>query len=122
MNFDIESCQAAGGFFGTGDLMFITEDVDLLELLVNIMGFFVDESCGKCAPCRIGLVHIVSLLKRIAAGEGETKDLENLEALANQIKCTARCAFGTAAVTPVLSSLANFRPVFESAVQRGGVW
>lgn len=122
VNFDIESCQAAGGFFGTGDLMFITEDVDLLELLVNIMGFFVDESCGKCAPCRIGLVHIVSLLKRIAAGEGETTDLENLEALAKQIKCTARCAFGTAAVTPVLSSLANFRPVFESAVQRGGVW
>lgn len=121
VDFDIESCQKAGGFFGTGDLMFITEDVDLLDLLVNIMGFFIDESCGKCVPCRVGLVHLTALLKKIAAGEGQEEDLEHLSALAEQIRSTARCAFGTAAVTPVLSSMANFRSIFEKAVQKGGV-
>lgn len=120
VKFDPESCREAGGFFGTGDLLFITEDVDLLELLENMTGFFVEESCGKCIPCRVGLVHVKTLLGKLARGEGGPDDLTGLEQLADQIRQTARCAFGSAAVTPVLSALANFRPVFEQAAVKGG--
>lgn len=120
--FDIEQSAQAGGFFGTGDLMFLTEGVDLPELLVNITEFFVEESCGTCAPCRVGLVHLVKLLKQVAQGQAQPEDLERIRELAEQIKDTARCAFGTAAVTPVLSALANFRPLFECAAQKGGAF
>lgn len=116
--FDIEHSAQAGGFFGTGDLMFLTEDVDLPGLLVNITEFFVDESCGTCIPCRVGLVHLVKLLKQVADGQSQPEDLERIRELAEQIKDTARCAFGTAAVTPVLSALANFRPLFDRAADR----
>jgi NADH-quinone oxidoreductase subunit F len=120
--FDIENSAKAGGFFGTGDLMFITEGTDLLELLTNITEFFVDESCGTCTPCRIGLVHMVTLLKKLTSGQGQPQDITRLKELAVQIKDTSRCAFGTAAVTPVLSALANFAPLFEQAVRQGGAY
>lgn len=116
--FDIENSAKAGGFFGTGSLMFIARGANLPELLAAITEFFEDESCGTCVPCRVGLGHLVRLLKKVADGRGQPEDLERIRALGEQIRDTARCAFGTAAVTPALSALSNFRPLFENAVQR----
>lgn len=119
--FDIEGAVGAGGVFGTGSLMFVPDGTDLMKLLINLEEFFVEESCGTCAPCRIGLVHMVNLLKKLEAGEETETLIDQISELAEQIRQTARCAFGTAAVTPVLSMLTNFPEVFEGKVQKGGV-
>ena len=119
--FDIEGAAEAGGVFGTGSLMFISGETDLMELLVNLEEFFVEESCGTCTPCRIGLVHMVELLKNLGAGEAAENAISQISELADQIRKTARCAFGTAAVTPVLSMLSNFPAIFEEKVRKGGV-
>lgn len=106
---DIESCAAAGASLGTGDLLFLDEDVCLADLGRNIASFFAAESCGKCAPCRLGTRRMVELMDQLCRGAADVKVLEELEQLGTYMQQSTFCALGQAAPVPVLSLLRNFR-------------
>ncbi len=105
--FEPGSCARHGATFGTGSLMFIGESVSLSGLNRAILAFFDDESCGRCVPCRIGLKRLADGLAGLERGDAGC-DPEELIRLANTVNMTARCALGTAAVTPFISSAENF--------------
>lgn len=111
---DIESCAAAGASLGTGDLLFLDEDVCLADLGRNIASFFAAESCGKCTPCRLGTRRIMELLDRLCRGTAEADVLEELEKLGAYMQQSTFCALGQAAPMPVLSLLRNFRGELEA--------
>lgn len=106
---DIESCAAVGASLGTGDLLFLDEDVCLADLGRNIASFFAAESCGKCAPCRLGTRRMAELLDRLCRGAAEADVLDELERLGRYMQQSTFCALGQAAPGPVLSLLRNFR-------------
>ena len=80
------------------------------------MDFCVDESCGKCVPCRVGTVQIRALLDKILEGRGEPDDLEKLEEMCNIVKSTSLCGLGQSAPNPVLSTLRYFREEYEALI------
>ena len=88
--------------------------------MVNIAKFFleftVDESCGKCPPCRIGTRRMLEMLTRITEGKGEPGDIEKLETLAKNIKASALCGLGQTAPNPVLSTIRYFRDEYEAHI------
>ncbi len=81
------------------------------------MDFIVDESCGKCTPCRVGTKRMLEILNRIVKGQGKEGDIEKLEELANTIKATALCGLGQTAPNPVLSTLRFFRDEYEAHIK-----
>jgi len=100
-----------------GSTMVFGPERNILEIAHAFMEFFEDESCGYCTPCRVGNVLLRQYLKRIMDGRGEMSDLEQLEHLAQVIKVTSRCGLGQTSPNPVLTSLKNFRPVYEAMVK-----
>lgn len=88
--------------------------VDIAKFFLN---FTVDESCGKCVPCRVGTRRMMEMLEKITSGKGEEGDLEKLEELALSIKATALCGLGQTAPNPVLSTLRYFRDEYEAHIK-----
>ena len=99
-----------------GSMMVFGPDRDLLEIAENFMDFFVEESCGYCTPCRVGNVLLRETLQRVRSGRAEPQDLENLESLGNTVRKTSRCGLGQTSPNPILSSLRNFRHLYEDRV------
>ncbi len=99
-----------------GSMMVFGPDRDLLEIAENFMDFFVEESCGYCTPCRVGNVLLRETLRRIRSGLAEPQDLENLESLGETVKKTSRCGLGQTSPNPILSTLSNFRHMYEERV------
>jgi len=89
---------------------------DLLEVVEDYMEFFVEESCGYCTPCRVGNVLLKNCIHKIREGKGQPEDLVDLEDLGNSVKMTSRCGLGQTSPNPVLSSLENFRSLYEARV------
>ena len=87
---------------------------DLLWVASEFMEFFVEESCGYCTPCRVGNVLLKRRLDRIRAGTSEQGDLEYLEQLGAAVKTASRCGLGQTSPNPVLTTLANFRELYEA--------
>lgn len=116
--FDIESCRDVGATLGVGDLMFIAADTDLLVLSKNITHFFVEESCGRCTPCRCGLPRIEEILDLLIGGHASKKDISELESILSYISSCARCALGRAAVTPIRSLFEQYRAVFDTHISK----
>ena len=81
----------------------------------------MDESCGKCIPCRTGTVQMYRLLSRIAAGEASAAEVKQLEMLCDMVKHTSLCGLGQSAPNPVLSTLRYFRPEYERTLKYGRV-
>ena len=106
---DYDNLIAQGSMMGSGGLIVMDEDTCMVDLAKFFLEFTVDESCGKCAPCRIGTVRLLEILTKITEGHGEMEDLDKLEELANYIKSASLCGLGQTAPNPVLSTLANFR-------------
>ncbi|MBQ7352820.1 MAG: NADH-quinone oxidoreductase subunit NuoF [Clostridia bacterium] len=106
---DYDNLIAQGSMMGSGGLIVMDEDTCMVDLAKFFLEFTVDESCGKCAPCRIGTVRLLEILNKITEGNGEMEDLDKLEELANYIKSASLCGLGQTAPNPVLSTLANFR-------------
>jgi NADP-reducing hydrogenase subunit HndC len=104
-----EELKKIGSMMGSGGMIIMDEDDSMVEIAKFYLGFTVDESCGKCAPCRIGTVRLLEILTKITEGNGEMEDLDKLEELANYIKSASLCGLGQTAPNPVLSTLANFR-------------
>ena len=97
-----------------GALMIFGARRDVLEIVSRFMAFFVHESCGYCTPCRVGNVLLQERVDKIRAGLGEAADLDFLEELGQTVKTASRCGLGQTSPHPVLSTLKNFRPVYEA--------
>ena len=114
---DYESLIAIGSMMGSGGLIVMDEDNCMVDIAKFFLEFTVDESCGKCTPCRIGTRRMLDILDKITAGKGEDGDIEKLEELAKTIKATALCGLGHTAPNPVLSTLQYFRDEYEAHIK-----
>ena len=108
---------AAGSMMGSGGMIVMVEDNCMVDIARFFLDFTVDESCGKCTPCRVGTRRMLEILERIVNGKGEEGDIERLEELANTIKSTALCGLGQTAPNPVLSTLKFFRSEYEAHIR-----
>lgn len=115
---DAESLKAAGSAIGTGGIMVMDEDTDLVKVLARIAHFYHHESCGQCTPCREGTGWLEKILKRLIAGKGSVSDLDLLITVANQIEGNTICALGEAAAWPVKFMVERFRDYFEQRVSK----
>ena len=106
---DYDNLTKMGCMMGSGGLIVMDEDTCMVDMAKFFLEFTVDESCGKCSPCRIGTVRLLEILNKITDGNGEMEDLDKLEELANYIKSASLCALGQTAPNPVLSTLRFFR-------------
>jgi [NiFe] hydrogenase diaphorase moiety large subunit len=100
-----------------GSMMVFSNQRDILEVAEAFMEFFVDESCGYCVPCRVGNVLLKNRLERVRRGEGSQEDLAYLQRLGESVKFTSRCGLGQTSPHPILSTLKNFRPVYNALVK-----
>jgi bidirectional [NiFe] hydrogenase diaphorase subunit len=114
---DYESLAAVGSMMGSGGLIVMDSTSDMVDVARFFMEFCMDESCGKCIPCRVGTVHIHGLLEKISKGEGTPGDLALLEELCLMVKETSLCGLGQSAPTPVMSTLRFFRKEYESKLR-----
>jgi bidirectional [NiFe] hydrogenase diaphorase subunit len=110
---DYENLTKLGSIMGSGGLVIIDDSISMPEFARFFMDFCVDESCGKCVPCRVGTVQIRTLLDKIIAGEGTTDDLVKLEKLCTLVKRTSLCGLGQSAPNPVISTLKYFMDEYE---------
>ena len=113
---DYDNLIAAGSMMGSGGLIVMDEDTCMVDIAKFFLEFTVDESCGKCTPCRIGTKRLYEILDRITKGEGTMEDLDRIEELANYLKSNALCALGQTAPNPVLSTLKNFRDEYVAHI------
>ena len=114
---DYDNLIKIGSMMGSGGLIVMDEDTCMVDLAKFFLEFTVDESCGKCAPCRIGMVRMLEILKKITSGNGEMEDLDKLEELGNYIKSASLCGLGQTAPNPVLSTLRYFREEYEAHIK-----
>ena len=114
---DYDSLQSIGAMMGSGGMIIMDEDNCMVDIAKFFLEFTVDESCGKCTPCRIGTRRMLDILNRITKGKGEEGDIEKLEELALNIKSTSLCALGQTAPNPVLSTLRYFRDEYEAHIR-----
>lgn len=114
---DAESLKEVGSAIGTGGVIVMDEDTDLVKVLARISKFYHHESCGQCTPCREGTGWLEKILKRILAGNGSANDLDLLITVANQIEGNTICALGEAAAWPVKFMVDRFRDYFEARVK-----
>jgi bidirectional [NiFe] hydrogenase diaphorase subunit len=111
---DYESLRKLGSIMGSGGLVVIDETTRMTDFARFFIDFCVDESCGKCLPCRVGTVQIRALLDKIISGKGSSADLAQLEKLCRLVKRTSLCGLGQSAPNPVLSTLLYFRNEYEA--------
>ena len=114
---DYESLTKLGSIMGSGGLVIIDDSTKMPDFANFFMEFCLDESCGKCIPCRVGTVQISKLLDKIIAGDGKPEDLEKLDNLCQLVKTTSLCGLGQSAPNPVLSTLKYFRNEFDTLVE-----
>ncbi len=114
---DFDSLTAIGSMMGSGGLIVMDEDNCMVDIAKFFLEFTVDESCGKCPPCRIGTRRMLEILEKITSGRGEEEDIARLEELAHSIKQSALCGLGQTAPNPVLSTLRYFRHEYEAHVR-----
>ncbi|MEA5070230.1 MAG: NADH-quinone oxidoreductase subunit NuoF, partial [Christensenellaceae bacterium] len=113
---DYDNLIAAGSMMGSGGMIVMDEDNCMVDIARFFLDFTVDESCGKCTPCRIGTRRMLEILNRICEGNGQKGDIEKLESLAENIRSTALCGLGQTAPNPVLSTLRHFRSEYEAHI------
>lgn len=113
---DYESLSAIGSMMGSGGLIIMDDTTCMVNLARFFLDFTVDESCGKCPPCRIGTKRMLEILERLVAGKGKDGDIEKLEKLALNIKRSSLCGLGQTAPNPVLSTLKYFRDEYEAHI------
>jgi bidirectional [NiFe] hydrogenase diaphorase subunit len=106
---DYEHLQQLGSMMGSGGLVVMDDTVSMPEVARYYMEFCREESCGKCAPCRVGTAKMHAFLDRICRGEGRDRDLVHLEGLARTVRATSLCGLGQSAPNPVFSTLEHFR-------------
>lgn len=116
---DAESLKSVGTALGTGGVIVMDEDTDILRVLARIEHFYHHESCGQCTPCREGCGWMEKILNRFVDGEGTLADVDLLLDVANNIEGNTICALGDAAAWPVQSVIRKFRDEFERRAKKG---
>jgi len=111
-----DSLQEAGAIMGSGGIVVMDDSNCMVDVARFFTQFCVDESCGKCVPCRVGLKVMLGTLEKIITGKGEPEDLKVLEKQAHHIQATSHCGLGQAAPNPVLSTLRYFRHEYEAHI------
>ena len=101
---------------GSGGLIVMDEDNCMVDIAKFFLDFTVDESCGKCSPCRIGTMRMKEILEKITSGNGTLEDIDKLEELANHVKANSLCGLGQTAPNPVLATLKFFRDEYIAHV------
>jgi NADP-reducing hydrogenase subunit HndC len=114
---DYESLIAAGAMMGSGGMIIMDEDDCMVDVAKYFLDFTVDESCGKCTPCRVGNKRMHELLNNITKGNGTEEDIDRLINLGNVIKDTSLCMLGQSAPNPVLSILDNFMDEYQAHIR-----
>ena len=114
---DYDNLIAIGSMMGSGGLIVMDEDNCMVDIAKFFLEFTVDESCGKCTPCRIGTKRLYEMLQKITSGNGTMEDLDKMEKLCNYIKNNSLCGLGQTAPNPVLSTLRYFKDEYIAHVQ-----
>ncbi len=114
---DFENLGAIGSMMGSGGLIVMDEDNCMVDIAKFFLTFTVDESCGKCTPCRIGTKRMLEILEKITDGKATMEDLDKLEELCYYVKANSLCALGQTAPNPVLSTLKYFRDEYEAHIK-----
>ncbi len=114
---DYDSVKQVGAIMGSGGLVVMDDETCMVDVARFFLEFTQSESCGKCVPCRVGTRHMLDMLKRICAGEGQDQDLEELDALAQDIKAGSLCGLGQTAPNPVLTTIRYFRDEYETHIR-----
>lgn len=114
---DYDNLIAIGSMMGSGGLIVMDEDTCMVDIAKFFLEFTVDESCGKCTPCRVGTKRLYELLEKICDGRGEMEDLDTLEELCYHIKANSLCGLGQTAPNPVLSTLRYFKDEYIAHVR-----
>ena len=114
---DYEALSKLGSMMGSGGMIVMDENTCMVDIAKFFLEFTVDESCGKCPPCRIGTRRMLDILTRITEGKGTMEDLDELEELAHTIKRASLCGLGQSAPNPVLSTMRYFRDEYEAHVR-----
>jgi len=114
---DYESLKALGSIMGSGGLIVMDERSCMVDVAKFFMEFCMDESCGKCVPCRVGTVQMHHLLERITNGSATTQDLETLKDLCVMVKETSLCGLGQSAPNPVMSTIHYFLEEYEAHIR-----
>jgi NADH:ubiquinone oxidoreductase subunit F (NADH-binding)/(2Fe-2S) ferredoxin/NAD-dependent dihydropyrimidine dehydrogenase PreA subunit len=114
---DYETLTKLGAMMGSGGLIVMDEDSCMVNVARFFLEFVVDESCGKCPPCRVGTRQMHAILERICNGQGKMEDLDKLEELANMCREASLCGLGQTAPNPVLSTLRHFREEYIAHIQ-----
>jgi NADH-quinone oxidoreductase subunit F len=114
---DYETLMQAGSIMGSGGMIVLDEDTCMVDMAKYFLSFTQAESCGKCAPCRVGTRAMLGILERISTGNGRMDDLDNLETMAQTVKAGSLCGLGQTAPNPVLSTLRYFRAEYEAHIR-----
>lgn len=114
---DFDSLTKVGSMMGSGGIIVMDEDTCMVDVAKYFISFLVEESCGKCAPCRDGLPRMLRILTDITDGNGKDGDIEVLEELCDVLTYGALCGLGTSAANPVLSTIRYFRDEYEAHIR-----
>ena len=115
---DYEALTQAGSIMGSGGMIVADEDTCIVDFAKFFLTFVQAESCGKCAPCRVGTRQMLDILERITRGEGQDGDIDKLQQLAETVRDGSLCALGGTAPNPVLSTIRYFRDEYEAHIKR----
>lgn len=114
---DYESLKERGAMMGSGGVIVMNDNNCMVNIAKFFMDFCVDESCGKCSPCRIGLKQMLDILERITSGHGKEGDIEELQRLGEAVNKLSLCGLGQSAPNPVLSTIRYFREEYEAHIR-----
>jgi NADH:ubiquinone oxidoreductase subunit F (NADH-binding)/(2Fe-2S) ferredoxin/NAD-dependent dihydropyrimidine dehydrogenase PreA subunit len=114
---DFDELTEAGSMMGSGGMIVMDEETCMVDVARYFLAFLVEESCGKCTPCREGIYQLHTILDGITRGLGRAGDIEKLEALAETVRDTSLCALGKTAANPVLSTLRYFREEYRRHIE-----
>ncbi|MBI4796416.1 MAG: 4Fe-4S binding protein [Deltaproteobacteria bacterium] len=116
---DFDSLWDAGAIMGSGGMIVMDNSTCMVDVAKFFLDFLIDESCGKCIPCRLGLKRMREILEEFSAGKGSLEDLEELQSLSEAVKDGSLCALGGSAPNPVLTTLRYFRDEYEAHILQG---
>jgi NADH:ubiquinone oxidoreductase subunit F (NADH-binding) len=116
MPIDFDTVKEIGTIMGSGGLIVLDEDNCMVDMAKFYLGFTVDESCGKCTPCREGTRQMYRIMERICDGKGHEGDIERLESLGRVIQLTSLCGLGQTAPNPVLSTIRFFEDEYHAHI------